>query len=265
MPRAYSLIRPGPAYRAQAFVEGLRKAGYEVLQRAPGRASPGDIVVTWNRYGSWDAIASSFEAQGGRAVVAENGYIDPERYGRRWWYALALHGHNGQGKWPEGYGRWDAVAPQLHAEVKPWRADGGHVLVCPNRPFGRPGFIIPAYWAEKTAAALRKITKRPARIRPHPGNDKPAVPLERDLEGCWAVVVWASSAGVAALLAGIPVICMGPAWILKGAAGRSLEEVDNPPMPERLPHLERMAWAMWNVDEIASGEPFRRLLAGGGA
>jgi hypothetical protein len=143
--------------------------------------------------------------------------------------------------------------------IAPWRADGEHVLVCPNRSFGMPGFIMPPNWVETTVEALKRYTRRPVRVRPHPGNDLPKKLLADDLRGAWAVVIWSSSAGCEALLSGIPVICMAPWWIAKGAAGDDLRQVDAPPMPDRQAAFERLAWAQWRVSEIQDGEPFRRL------
>lgn len=261
--RAYLLIRDQPHYRREAFAAGLKAVGYRPEFRDPPPGPAGsDLLVTWNRYGYQEGVADRFEAAGGTVIVAENGYLDPDRHGARRWYALALGGHNGQGRWSIGTPeRWPRIAPQLGAELKPWRATGDHVLVCPNRPFGRRGHVMPADWAEKAAQRLRQATKRPVRIRPHPNNDKPAIEIEKDLRDCHAMAIWSSSAGVKALLAGIPVLCDAPAWILKGATSRNLAA---PELPDRAPSFERLAWAQWHVEEIARGEPFRRLLSPAG-
>lgn len=258
--RACCLIRNQPVYRREAFVAGLEAAGYQVLNRLYD-TRPGDVLVIWNRYGEVEQHADRWEAQGGTVIVAENGYVDPGRHSERSWYALAVGGHNGQGRWPHGEGRWSRIAPRLGAEVKPWRAQGDHILVCPNRVFGRRGYVMPGDFAPSVKHHLARMTKRPVRIRPHPGNEAPAVPLEQDLANCWAVVIWASSAGVHALLAGVPVVCIAPAWILRQAASTRLDETPAPAMPERGAALERLAWAQWHIEEIASGEPFRRLLS----
>lgn len=268
--KAYSLIRDKPWYRREAFSAGLKAAGYEVLLRGPVRAEPGDVLVIWNRYGGNDSVASRFEKEGGRVLVAENGYIGrggtapkfdvhpagpkPDHY-----YALALGGHNGQGIIPTGGSERLAA---LELPMKPWREDGEHILVLPNRSFGLPGRMMPPDWHQTAAKRLQARTKRSVRTRLHPGNDAPARPLEVDLEGAWAAVVWTSSAGVRALVEGVPVFCEAPFWICKDAgAGGTL---DAPEMPDRIPALERMAWAQWTCAEIESGEPFVRLLSPAG-
>lgn len=259
--KAYCLIRPQPQYRLEAFVAGLKAAGYQVTVGACGKAEAGDVLVIWNRYGANDQLAEDFEARGGTVLVAENGYLGRDGQGRQH-YALAIHGHNGSGQWRHGdVDRWT----RLSIELKPWRADGEHILLCPNRPFGMRGFEMPVHWARDTVEALRKITRRPIRVRPHPGNWQqraPQIPLAEDLANAWAVVIWASSAGVHALAQGIPVWCTAPWWICKSAALDDLAQIERPPesWPDRFEAFSRLAWAQWSVDEIARGDAFRYLL-----
>lgn len=258
MKRAFCDIREKPEYRADAFEGGLKACGFHVLMRQlPADAPrPGEVLVIWNRYGPAELTADKWEKQGGTVLVAENGYCGRDVNGIQL-YALSVHGHNGSGTWPKGGGeRWAA----LGLEIKPWRAQGQHILVCPNRHFGMKGLAMPVGWEQDVVKRLRQATKRPVRVRPHPQNSAPKVPLAADLEGCHAVVIWASSAGVHALLAGVPVICTSPWWIAKGAASADVATIEAPAMPERLPVFQKLAWAQWTVAELATGEPFRRLL-----
>ena len=80
------------------------------------------------------------------------------------------------------------------------------------------------------------------------------------LAGAWCFVTWASHEGTEALLAGVPVIWCAPHGFARAACGTWLEEAVDPPMPDRLPVFERMAWSQWRVGEIESGEAFRWLL-----
>lgn len=255
---AYSLIRSEPHYRADAFCAGLLAAGFEVKQAAPASINPGDVLLIWNRYDRHE-LACRFEMAGGTVLVAENGYIgiggvSPHSMKVREPYALARGWHNDATVIPEGGPeRWNA----LGVDLEPWRATGEHILVCPNRPFGAPGRAMPPDWPGTVCRKLRALTKREVRLRPHPGNNAPAKPLAEDLAGAWAVVIWSSSAGVHALVAGVPVICEAPYWICRDATGGT---VDNPAMPDRLSALRRLAWGQWSLAEIASGEAFAHLL-----
>ncbi len=225
------------------------------------------VLVIWNRYGENHHHATRVEQAGGTVIVAENGYLGQGGSTPKFdldggmqsqhYLALACAGHNGSGQWPAGDGSRFAA---LRAPLAPWRTDGRHILVCPNRSFGRPDLIMPSDWAHQVSKRLNQLSRRLIIVRTHPGTHAPKQALEADLANAWAVIVWSSSAGLHALRLGVPVICLGPAWVVKDAAGSRLEDIENPPMPERLPAFERMAWAQWRIEEIATGEPLARLL-----
>lgn len=260
--RAWNLTRPEIVYRHDAFSAGLRAAGFEVRGGVPEPA-PGNVLLIWNRYTTMHDLACRFEQGGGTVVVAENGYIgpggvSPHHMTPRCVYALARGYHNDHAVVCQGQDdRWT----RLGVTLQPWRASGGHVLVCPNRPFGTPGRIMPHNWASEVSERLRRFTSREIRVRPHPGNNPPAKPLAADLAGAWACVIWSSSAGVHALVAGVPVVCEAPFWIARSAASHSVADIERPYTMEREQTLQRVAHAQFHIDEIATGEPFRRLLA----
>jgi hypothetical protein len=252
-------------------------AGLDVKNGPPRQIDSNTLVVMWNRYNDNHALACQVEAAGGIVLVAENGYLGQGGSTPKFdvvggvedghYYALAIGGHNGSGRWHwGGPERFDA----LNIDLKPLRTEGSHILVCPSRNFGRPDLIMPSSWLKQTVDALRKVSALPVVVREHPGNDRPKRTLAQDMEGAAAVVVWASSAGVHALVQGIPVLCGAPHWICKDA---TLEYTAA--MPDltktspwmaigfensRLQVMRRMAWAQWTVDEIASGVPFDHLL-----
>lgn len=266
MPRAWCLIRPAPHYRRGAFLDGLRAAGYDAMDVPPpvGGRKEGDLLVIWNRYGHFDSMAREFESSGGCVIVAENGYCGRDSQNRQH-YALSAARHQRPLIEPRGerFG-------ELGVSPAPWREKGEHVLVCAQRGFGiRPHCMEPR-WPGATANALKLFTKRPVVIRPHPedrsvpAKDKRG-PLEEDLANCHAVVVWSSTAGVKALLAGVPVFQCGPDFIMEPATKQRLEDIESPFLGDRSAALERMAWGQWSVDEIQSGEPFVLVREGAAA
>lgn len=265
MKRAYIAIREAPLYRREAFVAGLKACGYDVHIGAPEVFDPDTVFLAWNRYHENHTNCSRLEAAGGVVLIAENGYLlpgggSPHGQHERTWFALARSYHNDSTViWDSDASRWNA----LGVELKPWRTAGEHILVCPNRSFGTPGRFMPVGWADDVAARLKKFTKREIRIRPHPGNNAPAKPLAEDLAGAWATVIWASSAGVQSLIAGVPVICEAPFWIARDAAYDGLEFVltEKPEYDvDRARALHRLAWAQWSLAEIQSGEALDHLL-----
>ena len=265
--RAWCLIRPEPSLRAKCFVNGLRSLGYDARIGFPNSAKDCDVLVTWNRYGAAHERAVEVERRGGKVLVTENGYIGAGGTSPKYdldggmamghYVALARGAHNGGGEWfSNGPDRW----AQLGVTLAPWRTDGDYILVCPNRSFGQPGRIQPANWEHDVCARLKRHTKRPIKLRVHPGGNKPRTPIEADLRAAWAVVIWHSTAGVHALVEGVPVLCDAPAWILKPVAG-TIEQVDSPLMPDREPHFHRLAWAQWTLAEVATGVAFKGLLS----
>lgn len=248
--RALSLLRDRPVYRRDRFDHGLRAAGFDVRNSIPD-PKPDDVLLIWNRYGRFDDEARRFEAVGARVVVTENSYLAGQIPGK--WHALALWHHGGAGIWREGGPeRWDS----LGAELAPFRWTGNEVVILGQRAIGEPGVASPPSWAEWTA---RKFA---GRVRVHPGMDE-ARPLEADLEKASAVLTWASSAALVALMLGVPVWYEMQRWIGR-VASRPLanfgKEQANRSDDDRLAMFRRLIWAQWRVEEIESGDAFRWLL-----
>lgn len=260
MKRAHLLVMLKLKKRHDAFREGLEKIGFEVSMEAPGGGDQrGNVMVLWNRRGEDHQRACRFEMNGGTVLVAENGYLATNSAGHRM-YALAKGGHNGIGTWYIGQHQ---RAPMLDIKLQPWRKEGRNILVCPSRGMGQPQYAMPMGWVQNTVGRLTKLTKRPIRIRYHPGeesNPKHKDVLEDDFKDVWCVVIWASGVGVKALVHGLPVIYTCPIWIGSEAAGNALETIEAPVMGDREAMLERLAWAQWSVEEIRTGQPFRFLL-----
>ncbi len=259
-PRAVVQIRDQPHYRRQAFIDGLQRAGYDVALTgwAVDSPQPGDVLVSWNRY---TGAPDQWEKEGGTVLVAENGYIGQDDAGVQY-YALALHGHNGSGTWPDGGPeRFDA----LGIEVKPWRERGEHIVIRAQRGIGSSAMASPPQWHVVASRDLMRLSARRQVMQEHPG--KPACDagvaarIIESLRGAHAMCIWSSAAGVRALVEGVPVLYAAPHWICEGAAVRGVGNVEKPVMDDvaRLAALRRMAWAQWTIAEIATGEPFVRL------
>ena len=250
MRRAFINLRPEPAKRVCAFSDGLRTAGFDVRRGLPSTVNAGDVLLIWNRRAQDDAVAEKLERAGGIVLVTENAYIDREGY------ALARHKHNGGGA---PLARDPARADRLGVQLAPWREQGEHVLVCPNRYIGPRADVMPDIWPRQIVSRLQRLTKRPVRVRVHPGNWKrrpPKVPIEEDLRDAWACVIWWSTAGIRALIAGVPVIFCGPYWIGARAAGRDLKAIEAPVLGDRHAALQDIGNGQFSLSEIAAGLPF---------
>jgi hypothetical protein len=275
--RAVNMIRTAPEYRRAAFDSGLAAAGYTLANdvRDP---RPGDLLVIWNRYGRFHQEAMRFEAAGASVVVVENGYYDPRRTGwhDRHVYAMALNGHNGSGRWPgngveypDGYDDVEDRLMDFDVDFEAWGRSDGYILVCGQRGIGSPIMASPPDWEADVARRLRAFTDRTIKIRRHPGNRDPEVPIERDLEGAWACVVWSSNCSIAALRRGVPVFYEAPAVVTHKACHRTIDMIERR-QPEwrgtdRFAAFLDLVWAQYSVEEIASGWPFKVLLGEGAA
>lgn len=251
--RAVCRIKEALEYRRASFLKGLRAAGYTIVD-AINNPGPDDVIVIWNRMGAGAEEAKRFEQGRARVIVTENGYL-----GRKWrgaeWFAMGLGHHNGAGTWPHrGPQRWDKWAVQL----APWRQGGTEVVLLPQRGIGEPGVAMPSSWTRDARGVIGAC-----RIRAHPGEKGAGPTLEDDLKHAKCVAVWASGAGIKALVMGIPVFYSFPQWIAGGAC-RPLKEWAAGPLRDdeaRLEMFRRLAWANWSMAEIESGEAFRSLLS----
>ena len=256
-------LRKEPFYRRNAFEVGLRKHGYAIDPLGqPRPKDKRDLLVLWNKKaGAEESQADAWERAGGTVIVVENGYLQKVD---KTHYAISVHGHNGSGWFPNhGEDRFS----KLGFEIKPYRAPvGGKVLVCGQRSIGSTLMSSPPQWAENTQRLLMGRVRHTVKVRPHPGNFAPKVPLIDDLKTARACVVWSSSAGVRAMVEGVVTFYCAPHWVCAGAALRGVTYglIDVPPLGEfgRAAALNHMAHGQWHHEEIATGEPFARILAG---
>lgn len=255
-------IRSQPHYRRYAFEEGLRRAGYFLVESGSPK-KPEDLLVIWNRYGAYDAMANTWERAGGTVLVCENGYIGRDELDRQY-YAISVHGHNGSGWFPVG--DEDRFA-KLGIELEPYHPHGEHIIVRGQRGIGTLQMASPPNWHDEMGRTLRKVQKLPVKVIPHPGNVDPKPTHDEEMRKAEACVIWSSALGVRALTLGIRVFYDAPKWICEHAA----QEVDVS-IGDRIGHdpyssaeifdgarktaLHKMAWGQRTVAEIESGEPF---------
>jgi len=237
-------IRKEPFYRRSAVETGLKRLGYTISDRVVWPSKKEDALVIWNKKrGAEEDRADQWEKRGGTVLVLENGYL--QRVDKTH-YAISVHGHNGSGWHPVGD---DLRFPKLGFTIKPWRNGLGEMLVRAQRGVGSHLMASPPQWAEKLVAKF-KANKVTARLVPHPGDKNKLVLDEAALKHAGILHIWSSAMGVRALVEGVTVIHHAPHWICAGAKD------DN-----RAVLLEKMAHAQWHFDEIATGEPFARVLA----
>lgn len=250
---AYNLIRDLPHYRSDAFNAGLDAAGYRVKTSISKPPRPDDVLLMWNRYGSFDQRARQFEKMGATGLIAENGYYGQDENGKRLYAISKSQHHHGGAKLDAGRLSWT---------LAPFKKGGDTILVCEQRGIGSPLMASPPEWAEKTAQKLRKLGHK-VRIRKHPGKYDPPVSLADDLRDCKLCVVWSSACGVESLVLGVPVVYDAPRWIAEDSAMPLSKWIEagaqKIPVYDRLAGLAVTASNQWTLAEIRSGLPFERL------
>lgn len=254
--RALSLIRKDIHYRRDAFNAGLEAAGFTLADKITD-PKPDDVLLIWNKYGGYYEQAIHFQQHGAKVIVAENCPLGNDwRNGR--WYSLALNDITMVGgQWPEGpQDRWDS----WNVELAEWQ-EGNEIVILGQRGIGSPDAQCPQDWA------ARMQRQYGWRVRLHPGTsrlipNREGKPFEEDLKNAAAVVTWGSSAAIRALAMGVPVYHDAPDFA--GAlCSTHISEYPKPPMRDhkaRLAMFRRLAWAMWNLEEISTGEPIKRLV-----
>jgi hypothetical protein len=121
---------------------------------------------------------------------------------------------------------------------------GRHVLVIPPSPYFVQ-FYDAGSWLQDTTKQLSLVTDRPVVVK----HDKKIPPLAECLSDAWAVVTFASVAGVEAAISGIPVFAGEHCPAYPVTAG-TLADIESPKYPDREPWLNSLSYATWNLQEI---------------
>ena len=171
--------------------------------------------------------------------------------------------------------RWTQISQDLGLQLKDYRANGSHILLCLQRNGGwSMGGVDVVTWAEQTINELRKYTDRPIVVRAHPGDkgsskylagskwtvSNDGRSLEQDLKHCWAVVNYNSSPVVGAAIEGFPIFVTDPAKSqCREIANTDLSKIETPNLPDRLPWAQRISMFHWNFDDLRSGRCWRHM------
>lgn len=226
-----------------------------IVERIPDKLYPGGAAF----YGVTPATKHLFE-QAKREKrdfwYLDNAYFDGcrERYFRVTRNALQRDGRS------QSDGSRFAA---LKLEPKPWRAAGGHVLVCPQSDeFMRTVAEYPGDWLAETVRALRQLTSREIRVRAWNRN-KTAwyASLPADLVGCHALVTYSSASSISAMMAGVPAICTGEDCVAAPATEKELSQIESPAMSgeDRLQVMRAAADGQWSVPEMRAGVAWKAI------
>lgn len=282
------------------FARGVKAAGDEVETVTDLRYVPCDVafMLGWVHEHGKDAphlrlrqqILDQQRITGGRTVVADsNLFLFADNNNPHYYLRYSFDGvfpdtgeYCDQNPDP---GRWETIQKHMNIAVKPWRTTGDHVLICLQRDGGwsMAGYDV-ADWCLDAVTKLRRYTKRPIRIRAHPGDKKshryvrkicdtlvrqgvrnfyisePEHTLMQELDNAWAVVNHNSSPAVAAAICGVPVISTDITRSqARDVSSPDLSQIEDLPTFDRTRWLHRLAQFHWSYDDLSSGRAWQHM------
>ena len=172
--------------------------------------------------------------------------------------------------------KWNTISQELSLSVRDWRSDGDHILFLIQRDGGwSMKGLNPEQWARDKIKQLRSKTDLPIILRPHPGkvadlsnlvqpgisiSDSISRPLTRDLKHAKAALVFNSSSGVAAILAGVPLWVDDASSVCWDVANKDLSNFGNPILFNRNQWLHDLAACHWTDEESRQGLVYKKFL-----
>ena len=282
------------------FIQGVQACGDQGVIVDDVNYEPSDVAVIlgWVHEHGKSAphlqlrqkILDGQRVYNGRTVIADsNLFLYKDKTNPGYWLRYSFDGvFPNTGEYcdvnPDS-SRWAAVQQNLNVTLRPWRTQGNHILLCLQRDGGwsMGGFEV-LDWAMKTIMQLRRYTKRPIRIRAHPGDNRakkycdrlmklcigrrllnielstPETSLEQDLKNCWAVVNHNSSPAVGAAIEGIPVFVTDPERSqAREIAETRLDKIETPFMPDRDAWAQRISQFHWSHHELRDGTAWAHM------
>jgi hypothetical protein len=247
---------------------GLRRHGVDVVYAVWGVPAAADLVVIWG----WKqpAVIAAAKRRGTPILVMERAHLPP----RMEWTSCGLNGLGNRGRYAackDGGARWRQHFQHLERE---WTRRDGYVLLC-GQVLGDAALwgVDFRAWAQEVADKLR-ASGRMVVYRPHPfafhkqgdawcptgAQFSRADTLGDDLAGAALAVTYNSTAGVEAVLAGVPTVTSDVGAMAWEVTSHDLGA--DPVRPDRTEWAHRLAWTSWRAAEIESGETWEHLRHG---
>lgn len=246
-----------------AFANGLRAHGEDPQIIYSFYSTECDLAIFSGWHHETKLIQDRQRADGNHFISMDVGYLGD----RSKWRSIGYDGQNGRADFLVDPGMPATRRNKYHWSFKPWNPGSEHILVCGQIPGATAlrGLDHDA-WIAAIATKIETITDTPIKFRPHPDPNMPhkaqKAGLMADLDGAMCVVAYNSNAAVDAILAGIPAILLDRGGIAWPVSGHSLDDVLDPPMPDRDQWLDNLAWCQWKLKEIESGSAWDHLKSG---
>jgi len=180
--------------------------------------------------------------------------------------------------------KWQEISQRLSLQLNPPGVNDGHILICIQRDGGfSMKSLNPIEWLDAKIKEIRLHTTRAIVVRPHPGSytmqnfDKFTSPkykakwnvsvidpkhskLTDNLVGAHSVVLFNSSASVAAVCAGIPVFADDSSCVSWAVANKNVSSIESPVTFDRQQWIQDLAAAHWSDEEARAGKIYQKFL-----
>jgi hypothetical protein len=239
------------------MAEGLRRHGHETFFVPFDQPAECDMAVVWG----WrqKMVEMRCRRNGTPLLVMERGHIQP----RFEFTSCGFGGIQRHAEYPDitDPSRWNKL---FSHHLEPWKGAGEYALICGQvRGDASIGNLNIVDWGNQVTRELNDLGYEVV-YRPHPfsirhsDNFCPAgarlsldPSLESDMEHAAFVVVYCSTAGVEAALAGVPVVTLNDGAMAWPVASHVL--TDPIVKPDRTEWMSRLAWTQWTKEELCAG------------
>src|SRR5262245_60729665 len=238
---------------------GLERHGITVAVMGHDQPDPADFAVVWGAPTRHPQLAIAAP----HLLVMERAHL-PDRMRNT---SIGWDGLGRGGRYPvadDGGARWRERYSHL---LEPWKRGGFYALLLGQvEDDAAVRGLDFAQWAQQQTDALIArgysvvFRKHPlaARDQSKPvGSTLSRQTLRDDLAQAAVAVTYNSTAGVEAVLAGVPTVTLDQGAMAWPVAGHGLNERQVRPNRERW--CWDMAWTQWTLDEIAAGDAWERL------
>ena len=258
----------------QCVRTGLESLGHQVTENDTNCDVPVIWSLLWHgRMIKNKTIWDQFRNQNKDVLVIEVGGIK-----RNTTWKVGVNGINRLANFgPKGND--DSRVNQLGIQLRPWRMQGDHILICLQHDKSEQWKNMPTLenYVLETVQKIRQYTNRKIIVRSHPRCLLPAQlrlnnvfyenpkqientydDFDLNFNNAWAVVSWSSNPGIHAVMNGIPAF-VGEQSLAYDVANHDFSTIELPIMPDRTQWLNDYANTEWTTEEIAQGIPFSRL------
>ena len=180
--------------------------------------------------------------------------------------------------------KWQEISQRLSLQLNPPSVNDGHILICMQRDGGfSMKSLDPNQWLDAKIKEIRLYTTRAIVVRPHPGSyamqnfnkftslkykakwnvsviDPKHSTLTDNLAGAHSVVLFNSSASVAAVCAGIPVFADDSSCVSWAVANKDVSHIESPMIFDRQQWVQDLAAAHWSDQDARSGKIYQKFL-----